>query len=782
MFINYLKIALRNIKRHKGYSFINIVGLAAGMACCILIFLWVRDELSYDKFHKNVNDIYRVVFADHSTGQTVHSWRTPPPLAPAMKETFPGIVDSTRFHIRESILVKHQDKSFRETAGFADAPVFKIFTFNFVKGNPESAFRNPYSVVITEAMAQKYFGSQNPLGKRLTIENQFDLNITGVIKKMPHNTLLQFDFLTPFETVKEFIGEDMLQHWGYCGYHTFLLLKKGTNINEFNKKIASFLNKNNPKLKVQLYLQPLPRIHLYSLGGGGAIVYVTIFSLVALSVLLIACINFMNLSTARSTKRAKEIGLRKVVGAKRAHIIRQFFGESILLAITALLFSLLLVELLLPVFRTLSGKPLTLTKNLSGSLDVILGLAGIALFTGIISGSYPALYLSSFQPIKVLKGKVKSGSSLFRKGLVVVQYSLAIILIIGTTVIYNQLDYMKNRDPGFNRDNLVCIKMNKDLTGKYVSFRNESMRNPDVSDVTSTSVLVGTGTNLSGIKADWQGKDPEKRIRFHVVSVDYDFFETFNMEMALGRSFSRQYPTDNKKIILNEEAIRQMEINSPVGKQFTVFGHTGEIIGVVRDFNLEPLHKKVEPMILMFLDDWNSRIIARLKPGNLPATIAYLENTAKKFAPGFPFEYTFLDEEFDRLYRSEQRLGTLFNIFSILAIFIASLGLFGLSSFTAEQRIKEMSIRKTFGASWSNILFLFSKAFAKWVLLANIIAWPAAYLAMDKWLRNFAYRTGMGFEIFFLSALLVLIIAMATVSFQSIKAALVNPVEAFRYE
>jgi ABC-type antimicrobial peptide transport system permease subunit len=782
MFINYLKIALRNIKRHKGYSFINIVGLAVGMACCILIFLWVRDELSYDKFHKNVNDIYRVVFADHSTGQTVHSWRTPPPLAPMMKETFPGIEDSTRLHIRESILVKYQDKSLREAAGFADAPVFKIFTFNFVKGNPESAFRNPYSVVITETMAQKYFGSQNPLGKRLTIENQFDLNITGVIKKMPHNTLLQFDFLTPFETIKEFIGEENLQHWGYCGYHTFLLLKKGTNINEFNKKIASFLNKNNPKLKVQLYLQPLTRIHLYSLGGGGAIVYVTIFSLIALSVLLIACINFMNLSTARSTKRAKEIGLRKVVGAKRTHIIRQFFGESILLAIAALLFSLLLVELLLPVFRTLSGKPLTLIKNLSGSLDFLLGLAGIALLTGIISGSYPALYLSSFQPVKVLKGTVKSGSSLFRKGLVVVQYSLAIILIIGTTVIYNQLDYMKNRDPGFNRDNLVCIKMNKDLTGKYVSFRNELMRNPDVLDVTSTSVLVGTGTNLSGIKADWQGKDPEKRVRFHVISVDYDFFETFNMKMALGRSFSREYPTDNKKIILNEEAVRQMEINSPVGKQFTVFGHTGEIIGVVRDFNLEPLHKKVEPMILMFLDDWNSRIIARVKPGSLPATIAYLENTAKKFAPGFPFEYTFLDEAFDRLYRSEQRLGTLFNIFSILAIFIASLGLFGLSSFTAEQRTKEMSIRKTFGASWSNILFLFSKTFAKWVLLANIIAWPAAYLAMDKWLRNFAYRTGMGIEIFFLSALLVLMIAMATVSFQSIKSALVNPVEAFRYE
>ncbi len=782
MFKNYLKIALRNIKRQKVYSFINIVGLTVGMACCILIFLWVQDELSYDKFHKNVNDIYRVVYEAYSTGQAVNSWRTPPPLAPMMKDTFPEIEDSVRFHRQESNLVKHKQQSHRQTAGFADASVFKIFTFNFVKGNPESALKNPYSAVITEAMAKKYFGSQDPLGKRLTIENQFDLNITGVIKKMPHNTLLQVDFLTPFETIKEFIGEENLQHWGYCGYYTFLLMKKGTNINEFNKKIASFLNKNNPKLKVQLYLQPMTRIHLYSLGGGGAIVYVTIFSLVALSVLLIACINFMNLSTARSTKRAKEIGLRKVVGAKRVQIIWQFFGESIILAIAALLFSLLLVELLLPVFRTLSGKPLTLTGNISGSFNFLLGLAGIALFTGIISGSYPALYLSSFQPVQVLKRKVKSGSSLFRKGLVVVQYALSIILVIGTTVIYNQLEYMKNRNPGFNRNNLVCIRMNRDLTDKYNSFRNELMRNPDVLNVTSTSVLVGTGTNLSGIKAEWQGKNPEKKIDFHVISVDYDFFETFSMEIALGRSFSREYPSDDEKIILNEEAVRQMEIESPVGKRFTVFGHTGEIVGVVRDFNLESLHRKVEPMILMFLDGWNSRIIARVNSGNLSSTIAYLENTAKTFAPEFPFEYTFLDDEFDRLYRSEQRLGTLFNIFSILAIFIASLGLFGLSSFTAEQRTKEIGIRKTFGASWSKIVILFSKEFAKWILLANIIAWPAAYIGIDKWLQNFAFRIDIGIGSFILSGMLVLVIALLTVSFHSIKAAIANPVEALRYE
>jgi ABC-type antimicrobial peptide transport system permease subunit len=778
---NYIKIALRNIARYKGFSFINITGLALGMACCILILLWVQDELNYETIHKQGKDIFRVAHVNHSTGKAVHAWRTPPPLSPALAKTFPEVVGSTRFHQRNGTLVKFKNKQMNEKAGFIDLSAFNMFSFTFVKGSPETVFRNPNSAVISDSMAKKYFGSQNPLGKRITIDNQFDLNITGVVKTMGHNTLLQFDFLTQFETIKYFIGKANFQHWGYCGFHTFLLLKTGTNLKSFNKKIAPFLRKNYPKSKMSLYLQPLHEIHLHSLGGGGPIILVTIFSLVAFAILLIACINFMNLSTARSSKRAKEIGLRKAIGAKRIQIIIQFFGESFILVLASLLMALLLVELSLPAFRDFTGKPMTLLENFSSNSKLLLGLAAIALTTSLISCSYPALYFSAIRPVKVLKGLVKFRSSPLRKGLVVFQYALATFLIITTSIVYNQLHYMKDKNPGFNRDNLVNIRMNQQLSQKYQLFRDEILKIQDVIDVTSTSVLLGTGTNLSGIEAHWPAMEPDKKVNFHVISVNFSFIKTFNMKMAQGRCFSEEFPADNERIIINESAVRQMGIESPVGKKLTVFGHTGEIIGVVKDFNFESLHKKVAPMILLFLDDWNSQIVVRVKT-NSTRVISQLDKIARKIAPEFPFEYVFLDDQFNRLYKSEQHLGAILGVFSILAIVIASLGLFGLSSFTAQQRFKEMGIRKTFGANWTAIMIIMSKEFSRWVVLANLLAWPSAYLAMTLWLKNFSFRITLGWEMFFLPSLLVLGIALITVSHQSIKTALVNPVEIFRHE
>jgi predicted permease len=794
LFKNYLKIALRNIKRYKGYSFINIAGLAVGMACCILILLWVRDELSFDRFHHNIDNIYRVIRQEQDTAEAGKDALTPPPLAAALKEKFPGITHVSRFGSWGRWLLSSGEKNFYETRyKCADPDFFEMYNFPFIKGNPKNALINTYSVVLTEKMAEKYFGSEDPIGKTLNINKKFDVIVTGVIKNVPGNSTLIFDFIFPFRLLvgKELLGEKTGENWGFNSFNTFVMLNQSSSAKELAAKIAGIFKKHNQEDTDLALLQPFKDIHLYSniqfdLDSVGDIKYVTIFSLLALFVLIIACINFMNLTTAKSAKRAKEVGLRKVIGAKRPQLIRQFFGESMLMSCFAFLLALILVELMLPLFNNLSAKNLSLPHP--GNISIYLGFVIITLITGILAGSYPALLLSAFQPVKTLKGAShvnvigKNRTPLFRKILVVTQFTLSIGLIVGTTVIYTQLRFMRDKDLGINKEQIVYIPMAESVTNKYESIKKEFLRNPDVVNV-SASLALPTDIGNSPGSPEWEGKDPNNNMQIKADFVDYDYIETFQIKMAQGRSFSKEFPTDTEAAyIVNEEAVRRMGLESPVGKQFSFWDRKGKIIGVMKDFHFRPMHHQIQPLVFKIFPDWFRVIYVRIKPGDIPVTLANLKKTWSEVNPGYPFEYRFLDEQFHRLYLAEERMGTLTKYFTVLGILIACLGLFGLASFMAEQRTKEIGIRKALGASVSNIILLLSREFTKLVLVATIIAWPIAYFTMNHWLQNFAYRVGIGWWVFVFSAGLTIIIAFLTVSYQSIKAATANPVEALKYE
>jgi ABC-type antimicrobial peptide transport system permease subunit len=785
MFKNYLKIALRNIKRHKGYSFINIVGLAIGMACCILILLWVQDELSYDRFHENADDIYRVIqdinFTDHSTTWAI----TQGPLGPSLKEDYPEIINAVRITGRE-LRLTYDEKSYDEGAGMADGSIFEMFTFPLIKGDPATALSDPFSIILTEEMAAKYFGDEDPIGKIIKADNKWDFQVTGVMKNVPLNSHLQFDFLIPFIFGREL--NYTVDRWGNSQFRTYVQLQKGVPAQEVIQKISGHLfEKPTIEKDARLNLQALTRIHLFSNyeydSAHGDIMYVTLFSIIAFFILLIACINFMNLATARSGNRAKEVGMRKVAGAHKTDIIKQFYGESILLAFIALLFAVAFVWLLLPVFNNLAAKELSM--NLSGNLSILLGLLGIAMLTGIIAGSYPALFLSAFQPVMVLKGSRLSGSkgSLFRKILVVFQFSLTILLIVCTAGVYNQINYIQNRKLGYDKEHMIYFGMRGDMRTQFDAVKNELLQNPNILGVTATSNVPTYGYTFSNSLWRWEGQSPDEEILMRAVFIDVDYFKTFGMEIAEGRSFSREFPTDaTEAIMVNEEAVKAMGMESPIGKRLSIQDNNFNIIGVVKNYHFRSLRQKIDPLILIYNPGNSRALFARLKSENIPQTIGYIENLWKKFAPGYPFNFRFLDEALDRMYRSEQRIGTLFQYFSFLAILISCLGLLGLASFMAEKRTKEIGIRKVLGASTSNITLLLSKEFTKWVLIANVIAWPIAYFAVSKWLQGYVYKANIALWSFILSGVLALFIALITVSYQSIKAALANPIDSLRYE
>ncbi|UCH93804.1 MAG: ABC transporter permease [Candidatus Aminicenantes bacterium] len=784
MFKNYLKVVLRNILRHKGYSLINIVGLAVGIACCILILLWVQDELSFDRFHKNGDDICRVLQDIHLDRDV--TWAiNQGPLGPALKADIPEIVNYTRSTARR-FRIKYNDKRFDERVEFADPSFFEMFDFPLVKGDPKRALIDPHSIVISEEMAVKYFGSEEPLGKVLNADDQYDFVVSGVLAKVPRNSHLRPQFIIPFVFGREL--EYTVDNWGNSQFTTYVMLKKGVSRAAVEKKIARFLD-DKPTLEegTILRLQPLTRIHLYSnfefdRFGRGDIKYIHIFSITAFFVLLIACINFMNLATARSATRAREVGMRKVVGAKRSGLIRQFFAESIFFALVALILAILLVELLLPVFNNLAGKEMTL-KFLSNPL-LLAGILGITLFTGLISGSYPALLLSSFRPIHVLKGKFETGhsKSLSRKILVVTQFSLSLIMIIGTFIVYKQLDYMRNKKLGYNKENLVYIVMRGDFFKKYDAIKNDLLQHPGILGVTRSTAIPSYGNVFSNSKWRWKGQNPKEEVLMHGNFVGYDYFKTFGMKIKEGRSFSKEFSTDQSAVVLNEEAVKRMEVTSPIGMELVNGDNKYTIVGIVKNYHFRSLHKKIEPLVLIFAPGFCRGLIARIKSGDIPSSIGFLEKKWKQFASDYPFNYGFLDKRLDRLYRAEQQVGTLFKYFTVLTIFISCLGLFGLASFMAERRTKEIGIRKTLGASVTGITLMLSKEFSRLVLFANIIGWPIAYFAMNKWLQNFAYRTAVSLEIFIFGGILALMIAWLTISYQSIKAALINPVEALRYE
>jgi putative ABC transport system permease protein len=794
MLKNYLVIAIRNLLRHKVYAFINTSGLAIGMACCILIFIYVTDEFSYDRDHEKTDQIYRLVGDLNRRDHMYESAATAPPMAPALREYFPQILHAARIAPatlrRNEALVSYQHQRFYEKRlGYADASIFEIFTLPLLQGDPKTALTEAYTIVISETMAAKYFGDDDPFGKTLTIENDAEYKITGVMKDMPHKSHFRFDFLASFVSLKREYGA-MYDCWGCRMAYTYLLLPKGVPPNEIEKQIPVFLKKHvEPKAEtMQLRLQPLADIHLRSslaneIEPAGNLAYLYILAAIGIFILLMACINYMNLMTAHSAQRAKEIGVRKAVGANRLRVAAQFLGEAITLACLALPLALVLVELFLPQFNELAGK--TLRLNYSGNSPAWLGLAGLALLVGFISGSYPAWFLSRFQPALVLKGRreVSAGGNVLRGALVVMQFAFSIALIITATIVIDQRDYLRNKKLGFDKEQTIVIPIRDgEVYKKYESLKAAFLQNPAIVRVSASSQVPPE--KLYDLEV-WPSEERQSgRRRMKIVVVEYDFFETLGMEIAAGRTFSKSFGTDAEAgLVLNESAVKAFGWDAALGKKLGAAWNDkqGTIIGVVKDFHFESLHQKIEP-VMFFMESFHNYLLVRIHPTHNVETLSFLKEEWQKVAPHRPFEYSFLDAEFDRLYKSEEKLGSLFGYFSMLAIFIACLGLFGLAAFAAERRTKEIGIRKVLGASTASVVALLTKEFVKLVLMANIVAWPIAYFAMNRWLQEFAYRIDIGVLTFVLAGSVTLVIALLTVSFQSLRAALANPVEALRYE
>jgi putative ABC transport system permease protein len=775
MIKNYIKITWRNIRNNKICSFINITGLAVGMACCILILLWVQDELSYEKFHKNYSALYRIIPELQGTKHR----HNPIALAPVFREQYSEVRKIIRYCSR-NWLTKHGDKMYNERGAIVDDDFLAMFTFPLLKGDVETVLVSRESVVITERTAAKYFGSKDPIGQSLFMNNNTELIVTGILENIPSNSHLQFDFLASIKLM----GDRAHRDWSYDA-QTYLLLEKNVSLKDFAEKISGFIMEHDKRTnqEVVLHIQPLSKIHLYSLNSTDPIIYVYIFLTIAIAILIIACINFINLSTARSNTRAKEIAMRKVVGAEKADIIRQFLGESILLSTIALLQAIVFVCLFLPAFNNLGQKQLTL--EIAGNISNLLVLVGIILFTGLLSGSYPAFMLSSFKPANILKrGKLQSGSGgyVLRRILVISQFTATIVLIIGTIIMFRQLNYIRNKDLGLNREHVVAISMNNELREAYRSFKNQIKQNPNVMNVTAARRLP---TNIGHMNpVYWEGKSPEDYVTMIDASVDFDYFETFDMKMLQGRSFSEEYTTDEENYILNEEAARITELEAPIGKMFSCWEYEGKIIGIVKNFHSRSLHSEIEPVIFMLSQRHGSHrfVFVKIKPNDIPGTIAYLEKKAAEFAPNNLFEYRFLDDAFDSQYRGDQRRSEIYRCFTFLAILISCLGLFGMASFTAEQRTKEIGIRKVLGASITNIMMMISKDFLILLFVSNVIAWPLAYFLMERLLNNYAYRRSIAVWIFIASGMAAIFLALLTVCIKIVRAAYANPVDSLRYE
>ena len=783
MIRNYIKIALRNMTKHSAYSVINIAGLSVGLTAFILIALWIQHELSYDRFHERSSQLYRIIENQYYANNELFPVAvTPAPLGPYLKENFPEIENATRTS-EARFLFQYGEVKFNELGYMVDPAFFEMFSLNLIKGDKKTLLSKLENIVISESLAKKYFHDVDPLGEVFKINNN-DFAVTGVFRDFPENSHMKFDYILPFELFVKF-GWDSLKRWDRNGYYTYAQLRKDAEAETVNSKIKDVINRYvEGSGRTEIYLQPLSSIHLHSkftadIGGHGDIQYIYIFSAVAAFVLIIACINFMNLSTARSTRRSKEVGIRKVVGAARTQLIRQFLMESIMFVLISLLVALVLAQLLLPSFNEISGKVLELSFE-STQLWIILSC--IMIVTSVISGSYPALFMSSFKPVTTLKGALRSGKGavIFRKVLVITQFTITVLLISGTIIVYHQLTFIRNKKLGFEKNNVISFRVSDEISKNLEPFKNELLSASGVGGVTYTSnSLTYVGTSGGGM--EWEGKDPDVDILFHFLAVDYDFIKTFNIEMFDGRNFSREMATDSSAIILNEEAIRQMGLENPVDKKVK-WDDQLTIIGVVKDFHFKSVHEKIEPLVIMVAANRYNRVYVKLNSGDLTAAVGAVNDVYKKFSPDRPFDYTFLNDDFDRLYRAEQRTGTIFNYFAWIAIFISCLGLFGLVMFTIEQRVKEIGIRKVLGASVSNLFSLISSDFIRLIIISNVIAIPVAWYAMNKWLDSFAYRITIHWATFVIAAVASILIAWLTMSYQSIKAAIANPVNSLRNE
>ena len=790
MFRNYFITALRNIIRQKGYSLINILGLATGLACTFLILLWVQDELSYDRFHEHTDRLYRVEENQHYSGSVYHVNVTPYPSGPVWKEEIPEIEDVCRHQWPPGMMFRYGENAFNETGTVAVDPSFlTMFSFPLISGDINTALSEPHNAVLTEETAKKYFGEEDPIGKFLNVNNQYEFTVTGIIEDPPGNSILDFDILIPFEYLKE--TDWYSDHWGSNSIRTFLLLHEHAIIDSVNSKLTRIYKQHLEGGTTDFMVASFPEIHLHQYWGynesPGAIVYVYIFSVIAIFVLLIACINFMNLTTACSANRTREIGLRKVAGAFRKNIIGQFLGESILLAFISLLFALVIILLVLPKFNEISGKELTIDHFLNARF--IAGFVLVTLLTGFIAGSYPSLYLSAFRPIAVMKGKLSLGSKSgkLRKILVVFQFTLSVGLAIGSIIIFNQLGFMKSKDLGFNPENLVYIYMRGNISESYPTLKDELLKDPLILGVTASNHQPHRIGSNSG-NADWEGKDPDLELLIGIQRASFDYVKTLGINIARGRDFSPDNPADlatdsTCRFLINEELARIMNVEDPVNNRFQFMGREGTIIGVMEDWHYQSARYKIEPLaIAVFPPGWLPFMTIRISPDEAAESLKAIENTWKKVVPDYPLEYQFVDEDLDRMYRAEARMSTLMKYFTIMALIIACLGLYGLASYTSRQRTREIGIRKVMGARVAAMIVLLLREFTFLVLISCLLGSVAAWFIMDRWLLNFAYPVSLSWWIFVLTSLSALVIATVTVSYQAIKAALTNPAETLRYE
>ncbi len=805
MLKNYLRVALRNLKNHKAFSFINIIGLAVGIACCITIMLYVQDELSYDKFNTHADEIYRVHFRALLGNKEVNQAITCAPLQGTLVKDFPEVVAAAKIANFGSPVLRYKEKVFAEKRFYwADSTFFNVFTVNFIQGDLRSALTQPNAVVITQSMASKYFGDENPVGKILNADQRMDLVVTGVVRDIPHSSHFHFDFLASLVSIAKYRNDG--DNWLSNNYYTYVMLRNGTDPATFQKKLNDHTREyistqlkavmgisldqyESSGNKIGYYLQPLTSIHLashvdFELEPNSDISYVYIFSAIAIAILLIACINFMNLSTARSDKRAKEVGIRKTLGSSKMRLIAQFMAESITISMIAVFLAIGLIELFLPVFNNISGKEVSL-----GLFDNAYSVPLLFLFSivvGIVAGSYPAFYLSSFLPVRVLK----SGSgrtnrkSVLRSILVIFQFTVSIALFIGTFIIYQQLHYVQEKNLGLNKD-LVLVISKADAVGTHMEqFKQELSGCPGVVSSSNSASIPGSlyDNNV------WQlEKGPSQDAQaIMTMRSDYEYAGVYKLELIAGRFFSKDHPSDSAGVVLNETGVKALGIKDPIGKILIRPGNAPkyEVIGVMKDFNYESLHEKIRPLAISLFDrgEYSRFVSVRVSAVDYQRTIAFLERTWKKYAGNTVFQCNFLDQNLQLMYEADQRAGKIAAIFSVLAILIACLGLLGLAAFITEQRTKEIGVRKVLGASVFEVAALLSSEFVKWVLIANVAAWPLAYYVMNAWLQNFAYRVDISALTFAASGVLALIVALATVSSHAIKAATANPVESLRYE
>jgi putative ABC transport system permease protein len=791
MMKNFFTIAFRNIFKHKGFSFINMTGLAVGLAASLLILLWVQDELSFEKFNTDSEDIYRVEEDQFYSGERYHVTVTPYPSGPVWRQQIPEIEEQTRVHPwLPRMLFRQGEKVFFESHVLAaDSTFLNIFTFPLLTGDKNTALTSPHSILLTEKLAMKYFGEKNPVGKSITIDNKYQFMVTGILKKLPKNSMFNFEAVIPFAYLKE-IG-DIYDGWGSNSYFTFVRLQKGADIKAVNKKLTDIVVEHDPEITTKFLLFPLLGIHLHEQFGfketQGAVVIVLIFTLIAIFVLLIACINFINLSTAKASSRGKEIGIKKVSGADQMSLIWQFMMESLLLVAAALVLALILIGLFLSVFNNVSGKNFSLSDLLQTKF--ILSFIAVGLVAGFISGIYPSLYLSSFKPAIVLKGEPVAGGGhgRMRQILVVIQFTLSMLIAISAIFMYLQLKYMLDKDLGFNKNNLIGIQMTESMRKKYYSLKAELSKETLIQGVTGSlwnPVMIGS--NSGG--ASWEGKDPDKNVLIGTNTIDYDYLKTMQMELFSGRDFSRDFPSDKVRdtlgnFLINEEVVHLMNIGDPVGKSFRFMGINGRIVGVMKNFHFKGADQPIEPVAFALTDTSSlNMILIRLTASDIPGSLKAVEKKWKEIVPEYPLQYSFIDQDYETQFRSIIRLTGLLKYFTILAVIIASLGLYGLASYSAEKRTNEVGIRKVMGAGSLIIMYTLAKEFLVFVFIAILISVPAGWYIVHKLLQQFAYRIGMNPLVFAGISAGALIIAALTVSFQAYKATGINPAEALKIE